>query len=226
MIYREAYDRVRLILNESYTGWLPEEDFCTFWSQGETIHFNELDGKLSDYARHDPAPPVKDAVTKDIEARLAPFLKPKTIMLTDGIGQLPVLGDDRWGAPRTVAASGYRKKCGGEATPADRRYPVKWAGPTEFNYATSAAFQPKNDTGLWCSWDDNQIKVTPLTIHAVEITYFKPPTPPTPDTLGNTIPWGLKDCEVIISKVVEKAGVMFNATGVAQYGMTAGANEK
>lgn len=219
MIYQEALNRARLILNESYSGPVSEEDFCTFWTQGETVHFNYLDGQLAEYARHDPAPPVKDAATKDIESRLSPFLKVSTIPLTDGIGQLPQLGDGMWAAPRTVAASGYKKKCGGDSTPADRRYPVQWKGPTEFNAMTTSSFKPKIDKNGWQHWPDNQIKVTPLIIHAVEIMYYIPPAPPTPLTLAATIPWGLKDCQIILGKVVEMIGEMLNAPGVVQYQM-------
>lgn len=216
MIYQEAYETVLSNIREDLTGFFPEEDFCRFWDQAENSHFNFLDGQLAEYYRHDPAPPVKDAVTKDIESRLSPFLKTDTVVLTDGVGQLPV---NRWSAPRTVAASGYKKKCGGESTARDRRHPVKWAGPTEFNIATSAAFQPQEDTGLWCHWQDSQIKVTPLAIHAVEIVYYIPPVAPTPATMSSTIPWGQKDIEVLINKVVTLAGNYFGASEVIQFGM-------
>lgn len=221
MTIQEAYNYTVDLIRQDETGYFSGDQFVQSFNVEQLGHFQFLIGKLTDRRPHDPVAAVNDSDTVDIDNSLSPFEQYKSISLTNGIGQLPVMGVERWGPPRMVNTSAYNHKCGdGKIVSKDARYPVEWLTKTEWaTRSTSRLDSPKPDNAFWTFHTGGAIKVMPQTITLIEISYHVKPGNITFDDPSQALRWGDADCRIICNHIVKAAGIHFDAPDLTNFGV-------
>lgn len=200
----QAYELFLKWVNEPVTGYVSEEDFEDYFHSAQIEHASWLIGKKQGYKIGAPEPAVHLAATLDVAMSLSVLRKVFSSPVSNGFSNFNP--GDLFHGPVDVSITGSGSECQGEII-VNELIPLTQLNDDEWSKRTRSYIRrPTLKNPVWSFFENTRIRVAPMNISHVYITYYK--NPPRIDVSAGTDPvWHDADTMLILWRALKQAGL-------------------